>query len=179
MSYADLSTFKARLYNGATPPTSEELDARLQSILGTAASWIDQKCNRTFVVPDGTETRTYSTLVGEVFCDDIADVLSITVEYDGEEVSWRADPVSHLRPLNVLKVDERYETVDITAEFGWPETPLEVVEANLILAHRIYKRSDTPGGVGGFDSLGNTYRLPWRDPDVELMLAPYRKVVFG
>lgn len=180
MSYADLSTFKSRLFNGATPPESEELDARLQSILDTAASWIDQKCNRTFVVPTEAETRTYSTLVGQVFCDDVADfVTSFTVSYNGEEISWIADPVSHRRPLNVFEVDERYPTVDVTAGFGWPETPLEVVESNLILAHRIYKRAETPSGAGGFDNIGNTIRLPWRDPDVELMLAAYRKPVFG
>jgi hypothetical protein len=48
----------------------------------------------------------------------------------------------------------------------------EVVEAELLLASRLYKRRQSPEGVAGFGDLG-IIRILARDPDIELLLEAH------
>ncbi len=53
----------------------------------------------------------------------------------------------------------------ITAQWGWPEVPDDVVVANQFQAHRFYNRRKSPEGVAGSAEWGIT-RIPPLDPDV-------------
>ncbi len=42
-----------------------------------------------------------------------------------------------------------------------------------LVAHRLVTRPESPNGIGGFDGLGNVFRILSSDPDVKSALAPY------
>jgi hypothetical protein len=58
------------------------------------------------------------------------------------------------------------------------EVPAAVKLATLIQATRLLKRRETPEGAMGFGDLG-AVRLSGKDPDVERLLAPLKKLSFG
>lgn len=67
-------------------------------------------------------------------------------------------------------------SVRVTANWGWATVPDAVFQAALIKAARIFKRKDSPEGVlGGFTDLGAVRVSLQDDPDVQLLLAPYRR----
>lgn len=61
------------------------------------------------------------------------------------------------------------ETWNITAYWGWPEVPEDIVMANQIQAHRFYGRRGSPEGISGSAEWGLT-RIPNLDPDVKAIL---------
>lgn len=65
-------------------------------------------------------------------------------------------------------------TVDVTARWGWAEVPDDVYQAALIQAARIFgRRYSTNGIVGQGDFV---FRVSLKmDPDVAMMLEPYRR----
>ncbi len=67
--------------------------------------------------------------------------------------------------------------IKVNAKWGYVTTiPPGVKEAALVQATRFFKRKDAPFGVAGADAMGNAMRLLSKlDPDVELMLASYRR----
>lgn len=60
-------------------------------------------------------------------------------------------------------------TYDVTAYWGWPEVPEDIVMACQIQAHRFYGRRGSPEGVAGSAEWGLT-RIPNLDPDVKAIL---------
>jgi len=97
------------------------------------------------------------------------------------------------RPLNALVRGRPYQTlkhhwhfwptwpsvrVQVTAKWGWPAVPDNVVEACLILAARIFRRKDSPDGTAGAGDFG-PIRISRTDPDVADMLSHYVKPGFG
>lgn len=176
MAYATIEQFLRHLQlDNHTIPDDDLVD--LQDVLDSAAAHIDEECARTFDVGGDATTRTFAVSGGYVFVDDIADPDDMTVVSAGMEVDFDWITPSHGRPVTMLSVAVELRRVQVTAVFGWPSMPPEqVVRANLILAHRLYKRADTPSGIGGFDTQGAAVRMPWRDPDVVKLLAPFRRV---
>tara|TARA_R110000764_G_scaffold9483_2_gene30453 strand:- start:969 stop:1622 length:654 start_codon:yes stop_codon:yes gene_type:complete len=69
-------------------------------------------------------------------------------------------------------------TVQVTGTFGFATIPTAVVQACVILSSRIFKRNDSPTGVMGFGDLG-IIRVGFRDPDIDQLLAPYRRMRFA
>lgn len=65
-------------------------------------------------------------------------------------------------------------TVQITARWGWPETPEDIKRATTIWAMRLVNRRSTPTGVVGFGEFGGV-KLSTIDPDVKALLGPYRR----
>jgi hypothetical protein len=57
---------------------------------------------------------------------------------------------------------------------GLSAVPAGVILANMILAIRFFKRNEAPFGVLAVPETGTVARLPWQDPDVEMLLGPYR-----
>jgi hypothetical protein len=53
----------------------------------------------------------------------------------------------------------------ITAQWGWPEVPDDIVWAHQMQAHRYYRRKGSPEGIAGSAEWGLT-RIPALDPDV-------------
>ena len=67
------------------------------------------------------------------------------------------------------------QTVKLTGVFGWKEVPYEVEMACKIQASRLFVRKQSPFGIAGSVELG-TVRLNSRlDPDVEMLLKPFRR----
>jgi len=76
------------------------------------------------------------------------------------------------QPQNV----NHYEaTVQVTGTWGWSAIPTAVEQAALLLTLRQYRRYDSPLGVAGFDEMG-VVRVGRIDPDVQKLLAPFRRV---
>jgi hypothetical protein len=66
--------------------------------------------------------------------------------------------------------------VAVTARWGWPSVPFPVEQAALQQAVRLFARRSSPFGVAGSPELGSELRLLSRlDPDVEMLLGPYRR----
>jgi hypothetical protein len=69
-------------------------------------------------------------------------------------------------------------TVRVVGMFGWPETPDAVREATILQASRLFTRLDSPLGIAGFGDMGGM-RVSFKgDPDVMMLLAPFRRVRF-
>lgn len=67
------------------------------------------------------------------------------------------------------------QSVRVKAVWGWSSIPYEVQMATKIQASRLFVRRQSPFGIAGTPELG-TIRLGSRlDPDVEVLLRPFRK----
>ena len=66
--------------------------------------------------------------------------------------------------------------VRVTARYGWAEVPTAITEACLLQAARLVMRRDSPFGVAGSPDAGSELRLLAKvDPDVAVMLTPFRR----
>lgn len=105
---------------------------------------------------------------------------------DSDQPDPIAEPFTSIVATNAPFLSSRFltarsgPTVQVTARFGWPDAivttgvaaaPDDVVEACLLMAHRIVRRKDTPDGVAGNDDTG-VIRITRRDGDVVDLLDP-------
>ena len=60
-------------------------------------------------------------------------------------------------------------TLVVTANWGWPSVPADIVMATQLQAHRFYGRKGSPEGTAGSGEWGVT-RIPYLDPDVIAIL---------
>ena len=176
-------------------------DSLIEISIDAASREIDGYCNRVFYKT--TATRIYfpqDSFVTQT--DDIVSVTSLKTSLDGVAYgqTWAAADYQ-LEPLNgvagglvspatrVRAVGAElfpvwslsgtfgnFAPVQIVGVFGWDAVPAAVKQAALILAMRQFKRYDSPLGVAGFGDLG-AVRVGRVDPDVEALLAPFRKAV--
>lgn len=107
--------------------------------------------------------------------------------------SGLAFPVTRLRAIGdyLFPVDDTFllpagrptasgeAGVKVTALFGFgTAVPAAVRQACIISSLRQYKRFDSPLGVAGFGDMG-AVRVSRVDPDVQALLAPFRKTTPG
>ncbi|MFG1898691.1 phage gp6-like head-tail connector protein [Micromonospora zamorensis] len=180
--YADLAQLKAYL-----SIKDESRDVLLTQTLMAAARYIDQVAGRRFYPDPVPTTRVYRTR-GRVIedrsgdgnlllVDDIADDQDLAVALGSPALwttytGWLAEPADPGQPITALRGWWSGDTVRVTATFGWPAPPDEVVQATLIQASRLWKRKDSPEGVAGSAEWG-AIRLSRRDPDVQALIDPY------
>ena len=177
-------------------------DTLLELSIESASREIDGYCERVFYNA-GTATRVYiPTDTFYVETDDLISVTTLKTSSTGEtfDTTWSASGDYQLEPLNGVagglinhpstriraigsylfplwdprNVNSHEATVQVTGVFGWSAVPTAIRQATIILAMRQFKRYDTPLGVS-FDELG-ALRVGRVDPDVEKLLAPYKKV---
>ncbi len=84
------------------------------------------------------------------------------------------------RPWTRLTFTDSVSTTEgslkVTALWGWTAVPDNITQACLLQASRFAKRRDAPFGVAGSPDMGNELRLLARlDPDVAVLIAPYRR----
>ncbi|AZM91435.1 head-tail connector protein [Streptomyces sp. W1SF4] len=193
--YADLATLKRQL---GLDDTDTSRDALLQQALTAASRSIDAATGRRFWL-DGTPVqrvyrprgRTVCEPDGELFLvDDIGSAAGFVVA-SGSGATWTDVTDWEFVPENAL-ADGRPVTallrrggwgsvlgrVRVTARFGWPAIPDEIVQATLIQASRLFKRKDSPEGITGSAEWG-VVRLSRRDPDVWNLIEPYVLPGFG
>lgn len=194
--YVDLPTLKSALGVESDDTTRDTL---LASALAAASRGIDRMTGRRFWLDTTAVERTYNPR-GRTVCDtdgerlivdDIGVTMGMVVE-TGSGASWSAVTGYETAPDNAL-VQGRPVTallqpagswgygtcrVRVTARFGWPAIPDEVVEATKIQAARLYRRKDSPEGVTGSAEWG-VVRLSRVDPDVYALVQHLTLPGFG
>lgn len=193
--YATLAELKAM--RRITDATS---DAALQAALTRASRAIDRKTGRRFYLDASASARAYNPN-GRVVCsaggqvllvDDIGSTTGLVVETGTTAAGWTAVTDYETHPDNAVALNRpvtgllRLVTtwpsgstrVRVTAKWGWPAVPDEIVQATLLLANRLYLRKDSPEGIAGSADWG-AIRLSRWDPDVEALVGPFMLPGFG
>lgn len=164
--------------------TDVDRDALLTLALTSASRFIDEHCGRRFFLDPSATERTFVTSSGGVLLlDDIGDEAGVLVT-TGTVAAPVAVTDFDLLPRNAIARGWAAEsissatwaagvTVRVTARWGWPAIPDQIVQATLIEAARIYKRKDSPEGVAGSSDWG-AIRISRADPEVVALLAPFR-----
>ncbi|MDG4784355.1 hypothetical protein O7626_00510 [Micromonospora sp. WMMD1102] len=172
--------------------TTSDRDALLQVALSAAARGIDGVTGRRdggFYRDSTSSARQYEVCRSTVptdrrvklLVDEIGSTDGLTVE-TGDGTTWTAVTGHRVDPLNAL-ADRRpitgltasswgHDLVRVTARWGWPAVPDQVVQATLILALRLYGRKDSPTGIAGDGQMG-VVRLARADPDVMSLVGRY------
>lgn len=192
--YATLADLKAQL-----AVTDTARDALLNTALASASRAIDQVTGRRFYLDAAAGQRTFTPHrrvacdeAGErLLIDDVGNVGGLVVE-TGSGTSWtvvtdyEAAPDNALargRPITgLLRTSGTWisgtSRVRVTARWGWPTVPDEIVQATLIQAARLFKRKDSPEGVTGSAEWG-VVRLSRTDPDVWALVQHFILPGFG
>ena len=188
--YATTAQIKAALSIGTADTAS---DALIGSAGTAASAMIDAYCGRTFGTAV-TATRYYAADSWYVVrTDDFIGTATVETDEgaDGTWVTWGAgdsqsEPLNNIAngvstPYNTIRAIGDYTfplsseaLVRVTATFGRTAIPDAVSYAAILLAERLYKRVDSPLGVAGFGDMGAIRVSRYMDPDVELLLSPYR-----
>lgn len=171
-------------------------DSLLEMAIESASRAIDQYTNRNFYNA-GTAVRYYAPSNSlNVLIDDLISIVKLESMNDDEQVydtTWASDDYQ-LEPLNgitdgfeqpytniraigdyVYQTLEGEATVKVTGVWGWSATPIQVTQATIIQASRIFKRLDSPLGIisGELGSMRVGSRL---DPDVAQLVDSLRKI---
>ena len=177
-------------------------DTLFELAIESSSRLIDGHCQRHFYVT-GSESRIYAA--DDSFACTIDDVAgtAITVQtssgIDGVYDQTWASTDFQLQPLNRVSAGLKFPVnkliatnnylfpvdpigeaaVKVTATFGFATAiPTDVQQACVLMSLRQYKRYDSPLGVAGFGDMG-AVRVSRIDPDIQSMLAPYRRNVVG
>lgn len=177
-------------------------DSRLGVTVGAASAWVQQWCGRDFAKSDTATARTFTANhAGYVDVDDFWSTTGLVIGTDDDDdgdidTTWTLGTHFELRPvdgyhdgiagwpytqvasLGLLSFPVygfRSGRVSVTAKWGWAAVPSSVNLATRLIAARWLKRKDSPEGVlGGFGDFGPVRVGTRLDPDVDLMLRPYR-----
>lgn len=68
------------------------------------------------------------------------------------------------------------DRIQVTALWGWPEVPSDVISATLIKAAHLYMRKDAVNGIAGYGEFGPVRLSKGEDSDVMSLLEGYRDV---
>ena len=170
-------------------------DSLLEMAVESASRMIDAECDRNFY-SSGTATRDYvPNDPYTVDTDDLTSIVSVKIDDAGEgtfpitlqttdyqteplnqRVSGNAFPIYRLRMIGdyLLPIWGKQATVRIEGVYGFTPVPIQVTQACIIQASRIYKRLDSPLGVAGFGDMG-AIRVGKVDPDVAGLIRPFKK----
>lgn len=180
----------------ATRLTDALDDTLLEMAVESASRMIDAECDRNFY-SSGTATRDFTPNDDyTVDVDDLTSIVSVKLDDAGEltflitleasdyqieplnqRVSGNFFPISRLRMVGeyLLPIYKRQATVRIQGVYGFTPTPIQVTQATVIQASRIFKRLDSPLGVAGFGDMG-AIRVGKVDPDVAMLIRPFKKI---
>jgi hypothetical protein len=175
-------------------------DSILELNIEAASREIENHCERQFT--SGTATRVYVPQDAyTVQIDDLVSLTTLKTSSTGEtfDTTWSAGDYQ-LEPLNGLaggletpftriraigdylfpiwdptSVNAIEATVQVTGTFGFATVPTAVRQACVFYSARLYKRNDSPLGSYGMGDLGVVH-VRRIDPDIEALLAPFRKV---
>ena len=196
--YATRAQLAAHLDIDTDAGSSLAIDAAVNS----ASRAIDEYCGQYFYDSGSATARTFHpdsawkvttppfhTLTGLVVKTDDGDTgtfsqtWTVTTDYiyepfDGKDDTGRTVPWCQIAAVGGRRFyGGRRPRVQVTAKWGWAAVPDEVYSATLIKAARVFKRKDSPTGVEGGYEFG-VVRVSYRDdPDVCMLLAPFRRLV--
>jgi len=185
--------------------SDSDSNVMLEGVIEAVSRRIDDECNRRFWFDSDATARYYTASNGTfLFTDDIASPSSdvaIVTDPDGDldyDDTWAATDFV-LEPYNAETDGVPFQKIEVssngqflfpakvkkgikvTAKWGWPTAvPKPIVQATLLQSERLFKRFATPLGSESMTALGRmTLSIPSLDPDVELLISRYKKVIFG
>jgi hypothetical protein len=198
VNYATLAQVKSALRI-----TDQIDDGLLTTAISASSRWVDGWCDRSFA-PAGTAitSRDYTPKdrFGVIYIDDCVEVTEVRIDDDLDQtfsetlrdIDFLLEPVNEERyglvlPFTRLRPYEdgywptfrERPTVRVFARYGWPAVPDAVREATILQSSRLFTRLDAPLGIAGFGDLGGMRVSRFVDPDVEQLLAPYRRVRYA
>lgn len=163
--------------------TSDDEDDWIDTCLRGARAAIEARTWPTFWKTPTAETRTID-VTGKVLpvrtstysCmkvllrDGIASSAGFAVSGYGSARLGPSSSVADGRPYDTIILPwgssfGTYGTLDVTAQWGWPEVPDDIVWAHQMQSNRYYRRKGSPEGIAGSAEWGLT-RIPALDPDV-------------
>ena len=163
-------------------------DVEVDFAIAAASRAIDRAANRQFGLEAAPVQRAYTARWDKARCkyvvdiDDLMTVTGLIVTVDVTETTYTLHPSNadlDGRPWTQIVLDGGTCTEDgvsVTAQFGWTAVPDAVKQATLLQASRFFKRRDAAFGVAGSPELGSELRLLAKvDPDVDVVLGPYRR----
>jgi hypothetical protein len=173
-------------------------DSLLEMAVESASRAIDGHAGRYFY-STGTATRYYTaedaflceiddlsgtaiTLVTSANANGLFDINWDTIDYQLEPLNGTVDGL--VVPYTRIRATQNYlfpilggeALVKLTGVFGWASVPTSITQACIIQASRIFKRLDSPLGIAGFGDMGAMRVSRYLDPDVEQLVAPYRRM---
>lgn len=178
-------------------------DTDITTACSAASRAIEQVCGRRFWADsDAAQVRYYSPPnSGPVlFTDDIITLTTLAVDTAGgttfgttltantdyvleplnAAAETPAQPYTQIRlhPTGIGYWPQYPRSVKVTGKFGWSAAPQEIVRATTILATKLFKRQDSPFGIftAGVDEV-TAMRIAGSDPDVQNLLAPYKRML--
>lgn len=155
-------------------------DAYMTSLVSAVSRGIEAHCGRQFNDAGSTSTRKYRpSSAYRVRVDDFHTTAGLIVVTDGTPTTgYELEPLNGLRngvpwPYDAIVLDRPVGgLVEVTARWGWPSVPLDVRQATLIQAARIFgRRYSVNGLIGQGDFVFRVSIKP--DADVMALLAPY------
>jgi len=193
-----LATAKAYL---GIPVADTVDDAMLEQIVESASRSIDRIAGRYFYQDSTTSARYYRAVSPvSLLVDDISTTTGLTVDISTDGTNYSTPMVYDtdfiVEPFNALATGRPFTLlaslgtqyfpypwnyrpgVRVTARWGWPAVPDDIVEATLILCADLYKRKDSVGGVLGLSEMG-AIRMSPLGRDISAMVRAYRREVVG
>lgn len=186
--YCTLAELKARL-----AITDSVDDGVLEAVIEAASRAIDNWTDRVFYAT--TATRYFTAEDGDLlFVDDLLAVTTLktisqnsagtrtygdtwaAADYDLEPFNSTPKTRIRINPGGAYAFATEAKGVEIAGSWGYASTaPDAINEACLLQAARLFKRKDAPFGVAGTPETG-AMTLPRLDPDVRMLLEPYRRL---
>lgn len=192
--YVDVGMLKD--YAGNLPQGVTQIDRVLTRACTSASREVDAWCGRRFYADTAATARPFSAWDWRsVWVDDIADPSTIVVKIDSAgdstyATTWPATDYQFWPVISdgidwpVMRIDaigstasfpqngwSFRPTVQVTAKWGWPAVPAQVVEATLMLARDLVKSKDAAYGIVGFAEYGQMRARP--NPQAMQLLEPF------
>jgi len=199
--YATLAEFQA--YTGMSTLTTAETTS-IEKAIEAASRSIDRIANRRFYQDANASARLYRPVdFYRLIVDDISTTSSLVVALDATGNGSYTDTLALntdyiLDPVNAPSKGRPYTMVtlvggtlgtklwpfptnfrpgvQVTARWGWPLIPDDIVEATLILSADYMKRASSVGGVVGLSELG-AIRMSPLGRDISAIVRAYRREV--
>ena len=191
--YATLAEARARM--GITVSADTTDDTIIENVIEAVSRLIDNYTGRRFHTTTSDEIRYFTPEHSEYLgTGDIISITTLQTDEDGDrayEKTWATTDYDFLpynasldsKPYTELQITPNGDyafpsgakSVKITGKWGYSAVPDAINEACLLQTFRLFKRKDAPFGVVGSAELGQLQVIPKLDPDVKLLLDPYRK----
>ncbi len=178
-------------------------DNILERSVESASRSIDRMTNRRFFADSSATARFYRARNAYFqIVDDISSTTGLLVDLDTAgsgtyttsltiSTEFLVDPpnaISVGRPITQITmvsgqllpsfIPNLRPGVRVTARWGWPAVPMDIVEATLILAADLFKRKDAVAGIVGLSELGSV-RMGQLGRDIGAIVRAYRREVVG
>jgi hypothetical protein len=172
-------------------------DALLQQSIDAASAWIDQYTGRSFTAEAAATKYFYPTSATLLnLSPDLRTVITVHVDTSGNGTYATAlTNGTHFLPMPLQSLPDAGiysslsilgnsslsfgtgQRVRVVGDWGYVvggQPPATIQRACLIQAARYFKRKEAPFGVLQTTDLGQFTRLSKLDPDVEMLLKPYK-----